>query len=303
MPSPALSRRQRLMPVDHWAGVAPQFERIDGGWLFRRHRHGPAIRVTADERDAFAAAGRRALLLHALTFCVCSGATWLLVSRLFDGALVTAIAFAVVVSLLAMALYGSQQWYADAPARALADRPAEAPARAPDHRERQSYTTIVATVAALLFLAALGTGQPLEVYVGLATGAVMLGLFMVVRRWRYDSRLSPTERRRADAALQEREAREKAAAGGSQSGWQVALLLFFVMLELAVLAVAVILTVGIAMTVTGSTPDTMGFGLFMISFVAGLMLGVAANWPVDRLCKHWTGASAANAFDWIPAGW
>ena len=297
-----LPPRRRAIAIERVIGAAPQFERIDGGYLYRRDGHGPAIRVTAEEHDALTAGHGKILLLHAAALGVFGWLGWLVTQALLprSGEAVVAAAFGVVLSLIALALYLSLRRYADAPWRALRHRPPERPARDPDASRQPAYRTIAGLVLLLLFLAAIGTRQPATLYVTMAVMAVMLGLFLTVRRWRFGARLTPEQRRHVAAEA----ARERAARRSIPGRrWRIALLLLFVLVEAILLLAGVVIGIGIVQGATGATSDTMTFGLFMIGFLLGMALGGLIVWPVDRLCKRWTGESAAGVLDFIPAGW
>ncbi|WP_419808570.1 hypothetical protein [Sphingomonas sp.] len=305
--SNGLPPRKRLMPIDRWAGVATQFERTDGGYLFRRHGHGPAIRVAMAERDAFVAAGMRALLGHAAAFVGCGGAAWLVVREMMADSSpdLTAVAVGIVLSLVALALYVSQRWYADAPARALAHRPVVAPARDPDFSGRVGYLTIAVGTSCLVVIAALGTDQPRSFYVAFATIAVMGGIFAAIGKWFGDAALSPAQYRRALAAedTDQRHHRERAAAlerAHPTKAWHAPLLLAVLALEIVVLIGALCATVAVAGAITGTGYAEMAFGPFMVAFVAGLVLGGLLVWPLDGWCKRRTGSSAIDALNVIP---
>lgn len=202
MTSKTLPPNPRHMRWERYAGVTPQFERVDGGYLFRRDRCGPAIRVSIAERDAFAAAGRRALLWHVAALLVCGAAGWLAVDRLINdgGEITTAILLGIVEALIAMILYASLRWHADAPGRALAGRPIERPARDPDFAKRLDTVSIIGLMLVLPFMICLSTLSDkvsVTVQIGLISASVMLGLFLLVRRWRFNRSLSPEQRARA----------------------------------------------------------------------------------------------------------
>lgn len=301
-----LPARKRMLPIERFAGVAPQFERTDGGYFFRRDRCGPAIRVTAAERDAFAAAGMRSLWLHVAAFGIFALTAWLLLDRLLINWSENGLAalFGIVVSLIAIALYGSLRWHADAPARALAGRPHERPARDPDVADLPGYGTIIGLTMLLLFLAAIGTRQPTSFYVAFASGSVMLGIFLATRTWWTRAGLTPDQRRRAAAIKAQARANERARARANKtSRWQVLLLIVFFVLELIAIGVGIAMGVGIVVAVTGVGTDDLSFGPFMTGFLLGMVIAGLLIWPLEKLCKRWTGDSALNSFDFIPAGW
>lgn len=298
-------RLHRRAGIDRFAGMPPQFERSDRGWLFRRHGHGPAIRVSDDEYAGFMRAGMHAVLLHGVALTAFGSLAWLLLDRLLPdwGDNTRAPVFGVVLSLIVLALYGSLRHYADAPARALCDRPPEQPARDPDASTQPNYTTIIGLVLALLFLAAIGTQQPVSFYITFATASVMLGVILAIRRLRFDRVLTVVQRERLREQRATEHAIERARRKESDPLWKGALLLVFVALELAILGGGIILGVGIAQAIAGQTSDELGFGLFMLGFLPGLAFGGLCFWPLEKLCKRWTGYSAVHAFDWIPPSW
>lgn len=74
----------------------------------------------------------------------------------------------------------------------------------------------------------------------------------------------------------------------------LALLFFFALEAVAVLA-GVWLAVSVVQLLTGHA-GTPSFGLFMIAFLPGLVIGYFIALPIDRLCRRLTGASAFDAF-------
>jgi hypothetical protein len=297
------NRIGRRLGIDQFAGLPPQFERTNPGWHFRRHGHGPAIRVSDEEHAAFLRSGFHAVLLHGAALPIFGGLAWLLLKRIVptwnDNAI--AAVFGIVLSLIALALHLSMRHHADAPARALALRSPEQPARDPDASMQPDYSTIVMLVLILLFLAAIGTGQPASFYFAFASGSVMLGLILTLRRWRFGRALTVAQRERL--RVQAAEARARAKGENGQSFWQFLLLLVFIVIELAMLVGGMLLGVGAAQSISGQTSEEFSFGIFMLGFLPGLGLGALCFWPLDRLCKRWTGSSATDAFDWIPPSW
>lgn len=298
-------RLHRRAGIDRVAGLPPQFERLERDWLFRRHGHGPAIRVSDDEYAAFMRRGLRAIVLHGVALVVFGGLAWLLAERLLPGFgdHARALVFGVALSLIALALYGSLRHQADAPARALAHRPPERPARDPDASMQPDYSTIVVLVLFLLFVAAIGTRQPTSFYIVFAVVAVMLGVFLAIRRQRFDRILTVVQRERLRD--QRVAAREIERTRWQEPGvlWKGALLLVFIALELVLLVGGVLLGVGIAQAIAGQTSEDAGFGVFILGFLPGLAFGGLLFWPLEKLCKRWTGHSAVHAFDWLPPSW
>ncbi len=305
---PTSSQFRRLhghVGIDRFAGLPPQFERTDGRWRFRRYGHGPAIPVSDDEYAGFMRAGLRAVILHGLALIAFGVLAWLLLERIRPewGSTLHALVFGVTLSLIGLALYGSLRHYADGPARALAHRPPERPARDPDASMQPGYSTIVALVVILLFMAAIGTGQPAGFYIAFATVAVMLGMILAIRRLRFDRILTAVQRERLREQRVTERAIERARQQESEPLWKGVLLLLFVVLELAMLAGGVLLGVGIAYAIAGQTSEEASFGVFILGFIPGLALGGLLFMPLERLCKRWTGHSAVHAFDWIPPSW
>ncbi|MCP3733458.1 hypothetical protein M9979_00975 [Sphingomonas sp. RP10(2022)] len=299
--TPAFRRFHRRAGIDRFAGLPPQFERTDHGWWFRRYGHGPAIAVSDDEYAAFMRAGLTALVVHAIALVVFGILAWLLLVRMLpdwsDNG--HAIVFGIILPLIALALHGSLRHHADAPTRALAHRPPRLPARDPDASMQPNYSDIVVLTLFMLFMAAIGTRQPPSSYIAFATISVVVGVILVIRRLRFDRILTAVQRERLRE--QRRDARAIARAAPASPGWywRAPLLLVFVALELAMLAAGVLLGVGIAQAIAGTT----GFGIFMLGFLPGLALGGIAFMPLERLCKRWTGHSAVHAFDWLPPSW
>ncbi|RZF65098.1 hypothetical protein EWE75_06880 [Sphingomonas populi] len=298
-------RLHRHAGIDRFAGLPPQFERSDRGWLFRRYGHGPAIRVSDDEYARFMRTGLWAVILHGVALIAFGAFAWLLLDRILPGWSGNARApvFGVVLSLIALALQGSLRHYADAPTRVLVDRPPERPARDPDASMQPNYTTIIALVLFLLFMAAIGTQQPASFYIAFATASVTLGVVLAIRRLRFDRILTVAQRERLREQRVTELAIERARRKESDPLWKGAVLLVFVALELVVIGGGIILGVGIAQAIAGQTSDDMGFGVFMLGFLPGLAFGALLFWPLEKLCKRWTGYSALHAFDWIPPGW
>ncbi len=298
-------RHRNRMPIDTYAGVAPQFERIEGGYHFRRGGYGPAVRASAAERDAFTRRARWSLAIHAVALCLCGYAGWLAVDATLGvrGEVVAAIGFGILLSLTALLLYASVRWNADAPGRALAGRPVERPARDPDFRDRPSYGTILGLTLGLLFLAAIGTGQPAGFYISFATVAVMAGLFLAVNKLWFDSGLTPEQHRRAKAvARQEGDTARRGADGKPTSRWVGVLILLLALFQIVAILGGLGLGMAIVTIGSGSTAFPSGGTLWV---AIGMGVGVAAlfGWLVERLCRRWTGESAIETFSNIPPGW
>ena len=244
-------------------------------------------------------------MLHGVALVVFGYLAWLMLDRLLPGPGDTtrALVFGVVLSLIALGLYGSLRHHADAPTRALAHRSPDLPARDPDASMQPDYSTIVMVVLFLLFAAAIGTRQPRDIHIVVAVVAVLTGVFLAIRRRRFDRVLTVAQRERLRD--QRIAARETQRTYRRQPGavWRGALLLVFVGIELAMLSGGILLGVGIAQAIAGPTSGNAGFGVFMLGFLPGLAIGGLLFWPLERLCKRWTGHSAVHAFDGIPPGW
>ncbi|WP_144037090.1 hypothetical protein [Sphingomonas sp. TZW2008] len=275
------------------------------GWLFRRHGHGPALPLSDQECAAFQREGWRSVLLHSAALPLLGWLAWLVLERMLPTWSTNAIAliFGVVISLIALALFGSIRNAADAPARRLASRAPVRPAREPDDAMQPSYATIIGLTMGLLFLAAIGTQRTASFYIAFASASVMLGIILAVRRWLFDNRLTALQREQLRARADEQRAARRVEKHAGRSWWKGALLLGFVVVELIFLAGGVLAGIAIVLAISGQTSEQLTFGLFMTGFLPGLALGALAFWPLERLCKRWTGASAVHAFDWIPAGW
>jgi hypothetical protein len=308
MPTSSQFRRlHRRAGIDRFAGLPPQFERSGNDWLFRQHGYGPAIKIGDDEYAALMRAGLRAIVLHALALPVFGWLGWLVIERLLPDWSINALAavFGVIVSLIGLALFGSLRHRAEAPARAFIDRSPVAPARDPSDAAQPGYATIVTITALLLVAAALGTQQPPAFYIAFASASVMLGLILMVRRFRFEAALTVIQRERLREQRAAEYQREMAKARTQPDGhwWQLPLLLLFVALELIFLAMGVLICVAIVVAITGEPSSGMSFGQFVIGFLPGLALGYFLFQPLERLCKRWTGASAIHAFDWLPPSW
>lgn len=291
----------RRIGIDRIAGLPPQFESLRSGWVFRRHGHGPALPLSEAEHAGFVREGVRAVLLHAVALPVFGWLAWLMLARMLPGWSINlrAALFGIVLALIGLALHLSLRHRADAPARALAGRQPVAPARDPDDATQPSYVTIIALTLWLLFLAAVGTRQPTGFYLAFASAGLMLGLFLAIRRWRFQHGLTPAQRQRLRDTHQT-ERRERRA---GRRWWQTPLFLLFVLVELILVAAIVIVALAIVAGITGQSIADIGFGPFMIGFLLGILLACFAIGPLDRLCQRWTGHSTRHAFDWWPVNW
>lgn len=308
--SNSLPPRRRLMPIDRLAGVAMQFERTDGGWFFRRHGHGPAVRVTAAERDAFAGTALRSALVHAAAMALCGTAGWLIVMRLMQGQNIylRAVAIGIVLSLIGAALYASLRWNADAPGRALAGRPVERPARDPDYLEHGSYGTIGGGTLIILFIVALGTSQPPWVYATFATVVVMGGIFAALAKWRFERALTPVQQARAaqarahERALEEDRVRTRTRNSVLTRG-QAVLLVSLTALQFVAMIGGFIAGLYAAFALAGTTAAAASGDVIGLAIVAGLLLAALLMWGIERLCKRLTGESSLEPFTWVPGSW
>lgn len=291
--------------VEKFAGLVTQFEPIDGVYHFRRQGWGAAIRVSPEEREAFVREGRRALLIHLAALPLCAVAAWLVIGRVMadHGANARAALFGCVLPVLAALLYRSWLWHADAPGRALADRPAELPPRDPDFSYRSSYRMILAGTILMLFLAAIGTQRPASFYVAVATGSVTAGLLLLVHKWRSERRLTPAQRLAASA--HDRQHASSAAEGAERpfSLLALILLLFFIVLQLIVAICGFALGMGAVLAAAQRTADSATTFLLVLASVAGLIVGFLGGWLIERLCKRLTGVSAIGALSFIPPSW
>lgn len=309
MPTPAEYRRlARRGGIDRFAGLPPQFEHTGTQWLFRRHGHGPALPLSDEEHAGFMRAGLWAVILHFVALPLSGWLAWLVLERALPGWSTNALAalFGVVLSSIALGLWGSLRHQADAPTRALAGRAAVAPSRDPSDAAQPSWTTIIAVTLVLLFMAATGTRQPPAVYIAFASASVMLGVTLALRRVNFQAGLTVAQRERLRDQARVARAAERRKVQPEGSLWQLPLFLLFIVVELAVLvlgvAIGVTVSIGIAAIVVGPASE-LSFGVFIAGFIPGIILGALMNGPVDRLCKRWTGGSAAHAFDWVPPGW
>ncbi len=298
-------RHRSRVPIDSLAGVAAQFEPVEGDYHFRRGGCGPAVRASAAERDAYTQRARWSVAIHAVALCLCGYAGWLAVDTTLGdrGEIVEAIGFGIILSLIALLLYASLRWNADAPGRALAGRPVERPARDPDFRDRPGYGTILGLTLGLLFLAAIGTQQPAGFYISFATVAVMTGLFLAAHKLWFDSGLTSEQRRRATAvARQEEEEARRAAGGKPMSRWIGVLILLLSLIQIVAMGGGLMLGMAIVTTASGSTEFPSG-GTLWIAIGMGVVVAALFGWLVERLCRRWTGESAIDTFGNIPIGW
>lgn len=309
MTSKPLPPNPRHLRWERYAGVTPQFERIDGGYLFRRDGCGPAIRVSVAERDAFAAAGRRALVWHVAAWTVCAAAGWLAVDSLMTdrGAVAAAIVLGIVQATIAMALYGSLRWHADAPGRALAGQPIERPARDPDFTKPGDSVSIIGATLVILFVtltSVSGTSARSSFYIGLASASVMLGLFMLVRRWRFNRALSPEQKARARSVARHERLRDGAPDRHPVVAILFLLLVFvFVFAEIAAALVGFNAGSGIVLDEAKRTFDTANGATTAGAVLLGAGTAVVLGGLVDLLGRRLTGVSPFRFVLAITPGW
>ena len=294
--------RKHALPIERLAGVAAQFEPSSDGYLFRRGGCGPAVPVTTAEHAALAKAGNRALLLHLGAFGVCCWAAWLAVARALPGSsdLAMGAVVGIVVSAIGLVIYGSLRWHADAPARAVSGRRATRPARAADFGGHPGYWTIVLWMA-VLSIAVVARPQPLAFNVALTIFGLVCALFVAGRRWLFARSLTSGQRAHARQAEKHERRADTPVARRRSLGIVVLLLLFFV-LELVALAAGILLSVQTAAALIGRPAGAMPDGAFLGAVFVGFAVGGLFMWPVDRLCKRWTGESVFSNFDFL-AGW
>ena len=304
MSGTALPRRQRIMPLAVAAGVAPQFERTDGGYFYREDGTGPAIHVTSDERDRFVRTGMHAFLFHVLAFFLCAAAAWLVASRLLAdaGRFAVAASTGIVAAIAAILLLISHDDAKRAPARALRARPAVQPPRDPDFDKSYSYGAALAGIVIAnlwWFTGSAGTIADRSV-VGIF--AIVVGGFVILRRRRGYRQLDDAQRERAVAAQARAQEfqRERLARAKPVNG--CGLILFFI-IEVAVGLAVLFGTIVVVLGILGQTAEQPDGWIFAGAFLLGITLSCLVVSALDRLCKRWTGASALNEFNWIPADW
>lgn len=297
MTSKTLPPNPRHMRWERVAGVTPQFERTDNGYLFRRDGCGPAIRVSIAERDAFAAAGRRALLLHVAAWVVCAAAGWLTVDSLMPDrqAITFAILLGIVETLIAVILYLSLRWHAVAPGRALAGRPTERPARDPDFAKRLDTVSTIGLILVLvfmIFLSSFSDRASLPIQISLATAAVMLGLFLLGRRWLSVRTLSPEQRARAaEIARQERVRSGRPDRHPLMALFLLLLLFAFVLIEIGTAYVGFNAGSRIVLESALQTFDTADGATTAGAILLGLVTALLSGGLIELLGRRVTGVS------------
>ncbi|OWK32867.1 hypothetical protein [Sphingomonas mucosissima] len=291
-----LSSASRAGPFDKLAGVAAQFEPAGDGYLYRQDGWGPGIPVTLLERDAFVRAGARDLLLHLAALALCVVAAWLAAVRVTSGAddVVGAVVFATFASAAAILLLISHEWHRRAASRAMAARrPAAPPRTAPGGGA--GYGTIAGVMAIALLWLFTGTIGTTAYRAFFAVSVLLIGMFLIVRRWLARRRLTPSQRRAATPL-------RRASAEPASVGAGCAMLLFF-LLETVAGIFALFGTVALVLRLAGQPIEDPNGWVFAIGFLLGGAVAYAAMRMIDRLCKRWTGLSAMDAFSWLPVHW
>ncbi|MEP9401036.1 hypothetical protein [Sphingomonas sp. VNH70] len=168
-----------------------QFEADEGSVVFRKSMTGPPIRVSAAERDAFAAAfvNRVKRLMWALmvaTLLLCVVPVLAMPDATNDERNVIV---AVGLSAILTACLGSGYWAWTAPARALARRPVAGPARTKrEVRERAlAQVTYGQLALALLVAAIVAVSDGFSLWRGLLGGVVAVGaMIQAIRKLRLE---------------------------------------------------------------------------------------------------------------------
>jgi hypothetical protein len=117
-------------------GFAAQFAGEGDGFLYRRNQKGPAIAVSAEERDAFVAAFSRWMDIQMLVVLVGGITAVVLAYVIFPLLAYPMVAITIGVSVILAAVLVGLKLAWDAPARALATRPVAAPALSPAEARR-----------------------------------------------------------------------------------------------------------------------------------------------------------------------
>lgn len=295
MPRSSLSPASRAGPLDKLAGVAAQFEPTADGYLYRQDGWGPGIPVTLLERDAFVRAGARDLLFHLAALALCVVAAWITATRVTSGGddVVRAVAFASFASAAAILLLISHEWHRRAPSRALTmRRPVAPPRTVPGSAGYGTIAGVMAIALLWLFTGTIGTAAYRAFF---AASALLIGMFLIGRRWLARRRLTPAQRRAATVSRRANAERPSVGAG-------CAMLIFF-LLETVVGMVALFGTIALVLRLAGQPIEDPNGWVFTIGFLLGGASAYAAMRMIDRLCKRWTGLSAIDAFSWIPVHW
>ncbi len=290
------SRRARIWPIDRFSGMARQFRwtGADTGYVFRRDGTGAAIPVTDAERAGYLRSGRWSLLVHAIVLGLVVWAALLASQYFYPAAPTTARAasVALIASCVGLVLYRSHGWYVDAPARTLADRAPVAPAEEIDVTRWPSYGTIAATVLGVIIAILLHYRSTAVSIVGVSVAAIVVGMGVAAMKWWFERGFTPRQRERAAA----HRAVPRPIAGRPMGWWQVVLLFLFVVLEMIVGLIAFVLPMMTVIGASGTNIDDPA----PIPFIGGMVLGFVclffALWPLEKLCKRWTGTSTQDAF-------
>jgi hypothetical protein len=288
-------RRSRILPIDRYAGVAPQFSWNDGGYLYRRDGFGAPIPVSVEERDHFVRAGLRSLLLHVGALLLVLWAAVLAAERLHPtGSDVTRAAIvALMASVVGLILYRSHAWYADAPARALAGRPAVGPAGEVDVTRWPSYGTIATAVFATFLAILFHIRSTLVSVVGVSVAAIVVGLAVAGMKWWFERGFTPVQRQKAA----ERRATVRMRDHRPFRPFRMLLLIVFLLVEMAVGLVAFVMVMGGIIELSGTSWEDPA----PVPFIGGMVLGFAALWlaiwPLEKLCKRLTGTTTVDEFN------
>jgi len=293
-----LFRRSDILPLDRYTGMARQFESVAGGHVFRRDGSGPAIPVSADERTGFLHTGRWSALFHTAALLLVLAAALLGAEYLYPAAssFAQAAFVGLVTASVGLLLYRSHGWYADAPARALAGRPAVAPAIEVDVTRWPTYGTIAGGTIVVMIGIVLHHRTTATSSVGLSVAAVVVGLGVAIMKWWFERDFTAGQKR---AAVERRRAERVASPAKRMSGWRILLLILFLIVE-AVLMLGVFMSVMLGIiAASGTNPDDPA----PLPFIGGMILGfVAAGlvmWPLEKLCRRWTGTTVSDEFNFL----
>jgi len=182
-------------------GFAAQFVREGDGFLYRRNQKGPAIAVSAEERDAFVAAFSRWMDIQMLVVLVGGIVAVVLAFVVFPLFAYPMVAITIGVGVVLGAVLIGLKLAWDAPAKALASRSVVAPAlsRAEAHRvdiATSSWSEIVAqALVSSLLLIEFGSHPNTEPWAlsGLAVGVVGLGHAALRAYWKFRVGKTPTQ--------------------------------------------------------------------------------------------------------------
>ncbi|MEP9400450.1 hypothetical protein [Sphingomonas sp. VNH70] len=290
--------RPDTIPLDRYTGMARQFERTGNGHVFRRDGSGPAIPVSAEERRGFLRAGRWSAALHCAALLLVLAAALLGAEHLLPAApgVARAAFVGLVTAGVGLLLYRSHGWYADAPARALAGRPAVGPAIDVDVTRWPTYRAIAGGTVVVMLGIVLHHRTTAASSVGLGVAAAVVGLAVAAMKWWFERGFTP---RQQQAAIARRRAERAASPGRRLSTGRILLLILFLLVE-GVLMLGAFLTVMVGIVgASGTNMDDPA----PLPFIGGMILGfVAAGlvmWPLERLCRRWTGTTVADEFGFL----